>query len=215
MAITSAVQGPTPGIASNCRRTFPVAPGIQDNAAVGNPGNKCGKCPSACLGYGQIGGIDLGELLDRRERVGQRALGVVDRPPMGSDESARVGSHGLGRHLLAQHRPHRQFRLVDGAGNTLSGGFGHHRAQVWVRLEYRNHRFRVCVEVQEPTATGNRGREVAEVVEHEQAADMIGSRRQGDQAIAGREPQCASVPTIAHLLATRHCAGGQMTETPL
>ena len=78
-----------------------------------------------------------------------------------------------------------------------------------------DHRLGVGIEVQQPPAAGDRGRQVAEVVEHEQASDVIDGGCQGDDAAAGGKPQAASVRTVADLLATGHGAGGQMTEDAL
>ena len=162
-----------------------------------------------------MGGIDVSELFDRRERMGQRALGIVDRPPVGGDQPTRMGSCGLGRHLLAQHRAHGEFGLVDRAGNPLPRCLGDHRRKFRVIGQRVDDRLRVGIEVQQPPATGDRGCQVTEVVEHERAADVIDGGRQRDYGAAEGKTQAASVRTVADLLATGHGAGGQMTEDAL
>ncbi len=95
------------------------------------------------------------------------------------------------------------------------GAFCHHRGQLGVTGQRVDHRFGVGIEVQQPPAAGDRGGEVAEVVEHQQAADVIDGRCQGDDGAAAGKPQAAPVRAVADLLATGHGAGGQMAEDAL
>ena len=50
-------------------------------------------------------GIDLGEMLDRREDVGQTAVGIGHRLAVRRDDARGVGAGGLDRHLLARAPP--------------------------------------------------------------------------------------------------------------
>ncbi|COX15155.1 Uncharacterised protein [Mycobacterium tuberculosis] len=140
------------------------------------------------LGDGQMAGIDLSELLDRREGVGQSAVAIVDRPSVGGDQSARVSACGLRRYLLGEDRPHGEFCLVDCAGNALPGCLAHHCAQIRIGAQRLDDRFGIGVEVQQPSATCSGRHQVAEIIEHKQAAHMIGCRRQADDAVAPWEP---------------------------
>jgi hypothetical protein len=202
-------------------RAFPVGPGVQHDAAVRKAGNEGAQGPLPGFGDGQMYGIDrpvfhvFHELLYRREGMGQCAMEILDRLTIGGDQPAGVGSRSFGRYLLTQHRADGQFGLVDCARNALAGRLGHHRAHSRVSGECLDHRLRVGIEVEQPPAAGDRRREVAEIVEDKQAADVIDSRGQGEHRAAEGKPQAASERTVADLLATGHDAGGQVTEYAL
>ena len=66
-------------------RAVPVGTGIQDEASVGKPGDQRTQRPLPGLRHGEMDGIDLGKLFDRREGVGQCALTILDRLPLGRD----------------------------------------------------------------------------------------------------------------------------------
>ena len=95
-----------------------------------------------------------------------------------------MGAGGGDGDLLAQHDPHGQLRLVDGARDALARGLGHQGAEVGVGAERVDHGLRVGVEVEQPAAAGDRRGQVAEVVEHELAAHMVGRGVEADDAVA-------------------------------
>ncbi|PQM47566.1 hypothetical protein C1Y40_02235 [Mycobacterium talmoniae] len=161
-----------------------------------------------------MGGIDVGEVGDRREGVGQRATGVVDRLAVGRDQPAGVGAGRRGGHLLAQYHPNGEFDLVHRARDALTGRLRHDRAQIRVRRQHLEHRFRVGVEVEKSPAAGDRGGQVAKVVEDQLAADVVGGRGERDDAGAVRQAQGAPIPAVAHLLTPGDGTGRQMTEHP-
>ena len=70
----------------------------------------------------------------------------------------------------------------------------------------------IRIEVEQPPAPGDRGRQVAEVVQHQLALHMVGMRCQGDDSVAVRQPQRSPVGAVAHFLDARHRAGGQVAE---
>ena len=92
---------------------------------------------------------------------------IVNRLSVRRDQPAGMRPGRFGRNLLAQNRPHGEFGLVDRARNALSGCLGHCRRQIGVAGQRVHHRFGVGIEIQEPSAPGDRGGKVAEVVEHQ------------------------------------------------
>ena len=78
-----------------------------------------------------------------------------------------VGAGGLDRHLLAEHHAQRQFGLVDGPRDALSRRLRDQRTQIRVGAERVDDGLRVRVEVQQAPAPGDRGGQVAEVVQHQ------------------------------------------------
>ena len=162
-----------------------------------------------------MGGIDVGELLDRGKQVRQTAGRVGDGLAVGGNKPADVGTRRLDRHLLAEHHPQRQLRLVDRAWDALTGRLGDQRLQVLVGAQRLDYRLRIGVEIKQPSTTGNRGGHVAEIIHHQQTAHMIGSRCQADDSVAGPKPQRTSICAVTYLFATGYRGGRQMTEHTL
>ena len=126
-----------------------------------------------------------------------------------------VGAGRLHRHLLAQHDAQRQFGLVDGARDALSGCLRDQRTQIRVGAERVDDGLGVGVEVQQAPAAGDRGGQVPEVVQHQRAPHVIGFRCEADDSVAGGQPQGPPVRAVAHLLHARHRARGEVAEQSL
>ena len=157
--------------------------------------------------------VDLGEILDRREHMGETTIGVGtgDRRPR---HAAGVGAGRLERHLLAEHHPQRQFVLVDGSRNPLPRRLGDQRARVRVGAERVDDGLGIRVEVEQPSAAGDRGGEIAEVVQHESALHMVGLRCEADDSVAVGQSQRPSVPAVAHFLDARHALAARWPKSP-
>ena len=99
-----------------------------------------------------------GQLLRRREQVGEPAVGIVDRLAVCGDEPGRRGCGPRCGHLLAEHGPHGELVLVDGARHPPPGRLGHQRRQQRCRRERVVDRDRVGVEVEQAAAARDRRR---------------------------------------------------------
>lgn len=111
----------------------------------------------------------------------------------------------------------RTARTASSASSTVRGmrcqaRLGHDRAQLGIAAQGFVHRFGVRIEVQQPPAAGDRRCQVAEIVEDEDAAHMVGGRVQGHDGVAERKAQAASVCAAADLLATGNDAGREVAE---
>ena len=85
----------------------PVAAGVKDHTAIGQPSDQGGQGALTSPGDGQVGGIDVGKLLDRWEGVRQRAV-------RGLKEAVR---HLFGVNVV----PRNHARGVDGVGDGTEG----------------------------------------------------------------------------------------------
>ena len=150
-AMTS-VHGPIPG----CRQLAWRGPSRNRRGATTPVGQRInqrnhGTLPS--LREGQMGRIDVGELLDRGKDVRQTAGRVGYGLAVGGNKPADVGTRRLDRHLLAEHHPQRQLRLVDRAWDALTGRLGDQRLQVVVGAQRLDYRLRIGVEIEQPSTT--------------------------------------------------------------
>ncbi len=159
--------------------------------------------------------IDARELLDRGKQVRQTAGRVGYGLAVGGNKPADVGTRRLDRHLLAEHHPQRQLRLVDRARDALTGRLGDQRPQVLVGAQRLDYRLRIGVEIEQPSTTGNRGRHVAEIIHPQQTAHMIRSGCQAHDSAAGPKPQRTPVCAVTYLFATGYRGGRQVTEHTL
>jgi hypothetical protein len=87
--------------------------------------------------------------------------------------------------------------------DALAGRLRHQCPEIPVRAQGVHDGLRVRVEVQQPPAAGNRGGQVAEVVQHQRAPDMIGFRCETDDSIPRGQPQRPPIGTVAYFLNAR------------
>ena len=130
-----------------------------------------------------MGRVDLGEVLDGREDMSEATVHVGQWLAVPGHDAGGVGAGRLDRHLLAQHNAERQLGFVDGSRDALAGRLRHQCAEIPIRAQSVDDGLRVRVEVQQPPAAGNRGGQVAEVVQHQRAPDMIGFRCETDDSV--------------------------------
>ena len=162
-----------------------------------------------------MGRINVGELLDRGKDVRQTARRVSHGLAVGGNKPGDVGTRRLDRHLLAEHHPQRQLRLVDRARDALTGRFGDQRPQVVVGAQRLDYRLWIGVEIEQPSTTRNRGGHIAEIVHQQKTAHMIGSRCQAHDSVAGRKPQRTPIGAVTYFFATGYGGGCQVTEHTL
>ena len=98
----------------------PVDSGIESQITAGQSGHHGPQRRSARPRHGQVDRVDVGQLPDGREEMGQRSGGICQRRPVRLHQPAGMHPGSGERHLLAQHRTHREFLGVDGSGNALS-----------------------------------------------------------------------------------------------
>ncbi len=148
--------------------------------------------------------VDLGEVLDRREDVGQAAAGIGHRLAVRGDDAGGVGTGRLDRHLLAQHdaqRPARARRRCAGCVVRAPSRPAHVRSgsALSASTTASGSASRSSSRRQRAIAVG----EVAEVVQHQRAPHVVGFRCEADDSVARRQSQCSPVRTVAHLLHAR------------
>ena len=203
IAMTSAVHGPIPGRASSCLRAcVPVAAGVQHYVAVGQCGDKRGHGRWRRARERRVGRGRCRRVRRPTERHASVRRSRRRRVAIRGHEPPAWVRRGLHRHLLTQHHADGQLGFVDGARNALA------RAP-WPPVR----RAPIGAQERRSTASGSASRssrrrqramadgQVAEVVEHQHAPDMIGRRRQADDSVAVRQPQRPPVGAVAHLLA--------------
>ncbi len=144
--------------------------------------------------------------------MGETSLGVRDRLAVGDDQPGDMGTGGLGGHLLPEHRAYRQLERVDGAGHPAAGVLVHERCERRIGAKDVSDGGGVGVEVEQVAAPADRGGEVTAVAEGQTAADVVGHRPQGDDAVAVRQAQRAAVRAVAPLLHPGHGGRGEMPE---
>ena len=86
----------------------------------------------------------------------------------------------------AENDPQSEFGLVYRARNALTRRLGDERTQVRVRAECVDDGFRVGIEVQQSSTPGDGGREVSEVVKHEEASHVIWFRCEARDSVSCR-----------------------------
>ena len=101
--------------------------------------------------------VHAGQLNYGRERMGEPAGRIGDDTPVCRDEPAGVRPGGLGRHLLSQHHPDREFGFVNGSGNALPWRFGDERPKCRIGFKLVGNRFGIRVEIEQPPAAGDCG----------------------------------------------------------
>jgi hypothetical protein len=159
--------------------------------------------------------VEIGQVIDAGEHVGQAAARVFYRPAVPGDDTGGVRTGGLHRDLLTEHHPDGQLRLVYRAGDALSRRLRHEGTEPLVGAQRIDHRFGIGIEVEQSTAAGDRRGQVAQVVEYELAPDVVGMRCERYDPAARRQPQGAAVGAVAHLLDPRDRARRQMPEQSL
>ena len=163
-----------------------------------------------------MGRVDLGELLDAREDVGEAAVGVGR--PAGRRRSTRRPAWV--RAALTDTCWPSTTRTASSASSTVRGmrcpgAFATSARRSRIGAQRVDDGLGVGVEVEQPPAPGDRGGQVAEVVEHQLAPHMVGLRCEADDSVAGRQPQRPPVGAVAHLLDTGHRARGEVAEQAL
>ena len=99
--------------------------------------DQIGEAPLPGHREAQRGGIDVSELVDRREQVGEPTIGVVDRRAVSGHQSGRVGAGRRRGHLLAEDRrgppvrPRRRCRACDGPAPWPPGAGGQGPPTAW------------------------------------------------------------------------------------
>jgi hypothetical protein len=144
--------------------------------------------------------------------VRQTAHRIGDLVAHGLHQPGGVGAGCAGADLLAQHGAHGELLAVHGPGHASSGSTRHPRREHLVLRQLRVHRHGIRVEVEQATATGHRGGQVAQVGEREPAGDVGRLRGEGDDAGAVRQPEGPAVRPGAPLLDARHRGGRQVSE---
>src|SRR3954463_12484989 len=103
--------------------------------------------------------------------MGEATVGVGQWLAVPGRDAGGVGAGRLDRHLLAQYDSERQLGFVDGTRDALSGRLGNQCTELPVCAQRVDNGLWVRVEVQQPSAAGNRGGQVAEVVQQQRAPD--------------------------------------------
>jgi hypothetical protein len=131
-----------------------------------------------------VRGVDLGEVLDRREDVCQATIGVHDRLAVRHDDATGVRAGGLHRDLLAEYHAQRKLLLIDRPRYPLSRRFRNEHAEARVSAQGVHHRFGIGVEIEQSTAPCDRRTEIPKVVQHDPALHMVGLWCETDDSVA-------------------------------
>ena len=126
-----------------------------------------------------------------------------------------MGAGRLGRDLLSDHHSHGEFLLVDGSRDPLPWRLGHHRGECGVGAQHVDRRLGVRIQIEEAPASCDRGGEIAEVVQHQVAQDVVGMRCEAGDSVTRRQPHRAAIRSVANLLDARHRRRREVTEQPL
>ena len=187
MAMSSTVQGPTPGSrASSPRASCQSTPGSRHGVAR-RPGPRPARPPcGAARGHGERRGQLVGVGAREGRDGGPRAAQAAVRVPTGSPKASRSRPAQAGRsseaHLLAEHDPDGELVLVDGAGHPAPGCLGDPRGELGVGAEGLVDGYGIGVEVEQAAAAGDGELQVAVVGERSWAGDVVGGRGEGDDA---------------------------------
>jgi acrylyl-CoA reductase (NADPH) len=156
--------------------------------------------------------IQGGERVRRREQGGHRAARAREALAVLGDQPAGGGARRRNRHLLAEHRAHRQLGAIDASRNPQARGSRHERADERIAAQVRGDGGGVGVEVQQPAAALHRRGLVARVVEPQPAVHA--RRREAHLGDAGpvREAQAAAVHVALDLLDAGHGARGEPSQ---
>ena len=152
------------------------------------------------------------------DRLGQRLARGLDQP---TGHCARTRH----RDLLADHRTHRELEAVSRPGHTTPGIARHQRSDERLTPQRLVDGHRVGVEIEQLTAPRHRGRQIAEIGEHEVGLDVrrsghrlsigLASRRlQAHDRVAMRQPQSAPVGRAVERLHPRQGAQTRGIRAP-
>jgi hypothetical protein len=151
----------------------PVATGAEVDLAVSQRVDQGGQRPPPGFGSREFRRVDH---LGGRKQMCQATARIVDRFTMGLDEPRGVGPGGRCGHLLPEHRADCELRSVHCARYTTARVLVHQRFHQRVRTQLSVNSQRVGVQVEQPTATGDRGREVPQICQGQLAFDVFGQR---------------------------------------
>ena len=176
MATYSAVHGPMPGSRDQrAAQLGRVGAGVDhDVAALHGLGQRAeGPAPSRRHGERtRVTAGQLGQRRRRREEVGDRAVGLGERVSRRLHEPAGDRPRPGDRDLLADDGAHGELETVGGARHPPARVLLDHRPEVRVAPQGLPDGDGVGVEVEQLAAARHRGRQVAQVGEHELALDV-------------------------------------------
>ena len=211
--MVSTVHGPRPrSDASWPRASCQSLPALEVDPALGQGAGQAQHRAAPGPGHGQRLGIHVGHVGGLGKQVGQASPTVINGGTVGDDQPGGVGAGRGGGDLLADHGPEGELGRVDRAGDAPTGAlvdqWGQHRITAQEIVDGN----RVGIEIEQASAPVDGNGKIAEVGQLQLTGHVVGSRPEGDDAVAVGQAQGAAVRTVTPLLHPGHGGGGQVAE---
>lgn len=144
--------------------------------------------------------------------MGEAPFRVVDRFTVRDHQPGRVGPGGGRGDLLAEHRPYGELGLVDGPWHPATRCLVHQRREYGIGAQLLVDGDRVGVQIEHAATAADGDGQVPQIAEGEPAGDVVGLRREGDDAVTVRQPERAPVRAVAPLLHPGYGGRGEVSE---